>query len=145
MKSLNESVDPTYTSVNLSIFAVTEVFVGAFTASLPPLRKTFETVLRRILPESVIGTSRSRKSMGKSPGNSYVMKEIGNSYVLNGNAVGSVGRPKHDLDNDSEHSILEVQNSQEGKETLGTITCTTEISVGGDDKGSMRSRGHDWV
>lgn len=145
MKSLNASSDPTYTSINLSIFAIAEVFVGAFTASLPPLRKTFETQLRRVLPESVIGSSRNRKSVGKGTGNSYVMKEVGNSYVLNGNAVGVSARPKHDLDNDSEHSILEAQQSLEGKDTVGTITCTTEISVAGDDRGSVRSRGHEWV
>ena len=145
MKSLWNSPDPTYTSANLSIFAVSEVFVGAFTASLPPLRKTFETLLHRVLPESVTGTSRSRKSAGKGTGNSYVMKEVGNSYVLNGNAVGNHARPKHDLDNDSEHSILEAQESQEGKDALGAITCTTEISVAGDERGSVRSRGQDWV
>ena len=146
VKFLYSSSDPTYTSVNLSIFATSEVFVGAFTASLPPLRKTFETLLHRVLPESFTGsTARSRKSVGKGTGNSYVMKEVGNSYVLNGNAMGSHPRPKHDLDNDSEHSILEAQQSLEGKETVGTITCTTEISVAGDDRGSMRSRGHDWV
>ncbi|KAJ4989764.1 integral membrane protein [Stagonosporopsis vannaccii] len=146
MKSLYSSADPTWTGVNLSIFAVAEVFVGAFTASLPPLRKTFETLLRRVLPESIIGSaSRSRKSVGKGTGNSYVMKEIGNSYVMNGNAIGSQQRPKHDLDNDSEHSILEAQQSLEGKDSVGTITCTTEISVAGDDRGSVMSRGHNWV
>lgn len=145
MKSLWTSKDPTYTSVNLSIFAVTEVFVGAFTASLPPLRKTFETLLRHVLPESIIGSaSRSRKSVGKGTGNSYAMKEVGNSYVLNGNAIGGQLRPKHDLDNDSEHSILEAQRSLEGKDNAGAITCTTEISVAGDDR-SIRSRGHEWV
>lgn len=146
MKSLNSSPDPTYTSLDLSIFAVSEVFVGAFTASLPPLRKTFENVLRRVLPESIIGSSaRSRKSVGKGTGNSYVMKEVGNSYVLHGNIHPDQSRPKHDLDNDSEHSILEAQRSLEGKDTIGNITCTTEISVSGDDRGSMRSRGDDWV
>lgn len=146
MKALYSSPDPTYTSLNLSIFAVSEVFVGAFTASLPPLRKTFETLLRRVLPESIIGSaSRSRKSVGKGTGNSYVMKEVGNSYVLNGNVSDNKSRPKHDLDNDSEHSILEAQRSLEGKDNVGNITCTTEISVSGDDRGSVRSRGHDWV
>ncbi|KAJ4338988.1 hypothetical protein N0V95_007908 [Ascochyta clinopodiicola] len=145
IKSLNTSPDPTYTSVNLSIFAVTEVFVGAFTASLPPLRKTFETLLRHVLPESVLGSSRNRKSVGKGTGNSYVMKEVGNSYVLNGNAAAGPSRPRHDLDNDSEHSMLEAQQSLEGKDTIGTITCTTEISVLGDDRGSVRSRGLEWV
>ncbi|KAJ4381918.1 hypothetical protein N0V86_003287 [Didymella sp. IMI 355093] len=146
MKSLSTSPDPTYTSLNLSIFAVSEVFIGAFTASLPPLRKTFETLMRRILPESLISSaSRSRKSVGRVTGNSYSTKEIRNSYVLNGNISGNQPKAKHDLDNDSEHSMLEVQRSMEGKDSVGNITCTTEISVSGDDKGSVRSRGHDWV
>ncbi|KAH6633621.1 hypothetical protein C7974DRAFT_175493 [Boeremia exigua] len=145
MKSLYSSPDPTWSGVNLSIFAIAEVFVGAFTASLPPLRKTFETQLRRVLPESILGSSsRSRKSTGKGTGNSYVMKEIGNSYVMNGNMMGNQQRPKHDLDNDSEHSILQTQPSLEGKEASTQITCTTEISVAGDDR-SIQSRGHDWV
>jgi hypothetical protein len=146
MKSLSTSSDPTYKSLNLSIFAVSEVFVGAFTASLPPLRKTFETLLRRILPESYIGSaSRSRKSVGRVTGNSYGTKEMRTSYVLNGNISGQQSKTKHDLDNDSEHSMLEVQRSMEGKDSVGNITCTTEISVSGDDKGSVRSRGQDWV
>lgn len=146
MKSLWTSKDPTYTSINLSIFAVTEVFVGAFTASLPPLRKTFENFLHCVLPESLLGsTARSRKSMSKGTGNSYAMREVGNSYVLNGNAIGSQSRPKHDLDNDSEHSILEAQQSLEGKDTIGTITCTTEISVAGDERGSVKGQAHEWV
>ncbi|KAF1929961.1 uncharacterized protein M421DRAFT_381590 [Didymella exigua CBS 183.55] len=146
MKALYSSPDPTYTSLDLSIFAVSEVFVGAFTASLPPLRKTFETLLRRILPESILGSaSQSRKSAGKGTDNSYVMKEVGNSYVLDGNTSGNQSRPKHDLDNDSEHSILDAQSSLEGKDVVGNITCTTDINVLGDDQGSVRSRGHDWV
>ncbi|KAF2448078.1 hypothetical protein P171DRAFT_452095 [Karstenula rhodostoma CBS 690.94] len=77
MKSLYASSDPTYASVNLSIFAVSEVFVGAFTASLPPLRKTFETLLRRVLPESSMGSG--------APSN----------------VNGKYAKPKHVLDNDS--------------------------------------------
>lgn len=146
IKSLYASKDPTYTSVNLSIFAASEVFVGAFTASLPPLRKTFETLLRRVLPESVMGSSaRSRRSVGKGLENSYAMKEMGNNYVLNGNAIGKHARPKHDLDNDSEHSILEAQRSLEGKDAVGSITCTTEINVAGDDRQSVVDQEHNWI
>ena len=149
MKSLWTSTDPTYTSINLSIFAITEVFVGAFTASLPPLRKTFETILCRVLPESILGSSsHSRsKSLGK---NSYALKEVGNSYVLNGNLAGNQPRPKHDLDNDSEHSMLEAQHSRHSRQSLegkdaNMITCTTDLSVTVDERGSIRTQGQDWV
>ncbi|KAF1345610.1 hypothetical protein EJ07DRAFT_170007 [Lizonia empirigonia] len=52
IKALNESADVPYESVNLSILSVTEVFVGTLTASLPPLRLLFESLLNKILPES---------------------------------------------------------------------------------------------
>ena len=91
-------------------------------------------------------SSHSRsKSLGK---NSYALKEVGNSYVLNGNVAGNQSRPKHDLDNDSEHSMLEAQQSRqsaEGKDTVGMIICTTDLSVTVDERGSIRSRGQDWV
>jgi hypothetical protein len=137
MKSLNESPDPTYTSVNLSIFAVTEVFVGAFTASLPPLRKTFEDILRRVLPESVFGTSRESE-------NSYAMKGMGSQQTT------KVSRPRHDLDNESdtassEHEILSGEGSVGGKDSGHGIVCTTEVSMSVDEKSFVESKNHTWV
>ena len=125
MKALNKSPDPTYTSLNLSIFAITEVFVGAFTASLPPLRKTFEDLLRKVLPESVFGSTRDTE-------NSYGMRTIGTKQSTR------ISRARHDLDNVSDTAGSD--NSEHG------IVCTTEVSLSVDDKSLMESRKHkSWV
>jgi hypothetical protein len=125
MKELNTSPDATYTSINLSIFAVTEVFVGAFTASLPPLRKTFEDLLHKVLPESVFGSTKDTE-------NSYGMRTVGSKRNTR------VSRARHDLDNESDTASSE--NSEHG------IVCTTEVSLSVDDKSFVEARKHkSWV
>jgi hypothetical protein len=125
MKALNTSPDATYTSINLSIFAITEVFVGAFTASLPPLRKTFEDLLRRVLPESVFGSTRDTE-------NSYGMRGVGTKQSIR------ISRARHDMDNESDTTSSE--NSEHG------IVCTTEVSLSVDDKSLVETRKHkSWV
>ncbi|KAF1831958.1 alpha/beta-hydrolase [Decorospora gaudefroyi] len=115
MKALYDSPDPTYTSVNLSIFAIAEVFVGAFTASLPPLRKTFETQLHKVLPASLTGGST------KNSRQSYALQDRGSHP--------SATRPKHELDDNSECGILpEDASTTEGKGSDQAIMKTTDMS-----------------
>ncbi|KAF2853152.1 alpha/beta-hydrolase [Plenodomus tracheiphilus IPT5] len=111
MKSLNESADPTYTSVNLSIFAVAEVFVGAFTASLPPLRKTFENILRKVLPANFAGSSKNTR-------NSYMMQAAGSQQSA------KLAVPRGNGDNESELSIL-PDDQVSGKGSDHAIMKTT--------------------
>lgn len=125
MKSLYESSDPTYTSVNLSIYAISEVFVGAFTASLPPLRKTFENLLHKVLPTSLTGSSKNTRS-------SYIMKGVSEHSVKS-------TRIQHERDDDSERGILPDDQISRTKSADNVITKTTLVSVTADDK-SMRSR-----
>jgi hypothetical protein len=128
MKSLNSSPDPTYTSVNLSIYAIAEVFVGVFTACLPPLRKSFDQVLHKVLPAGLI-SSRNTKSR-----DSYAIKPLSNpSHVAKG-AKGS-----HESDADSDCGILKT------KESRDEIIRTTLVSVTIDDKASEDKRSGDWV
>ena len=130
MKSLNESEDPTYTSVNLSVFAIAEVFAGAFTASLPPLRKTFENILRKVLPTNLTGgTAKSSRQ----------------SYALRG--VESQSRPKAETDTDSECGILpdDSKASSERKGSDHAITKTTQVTVTADAKSIASRRHSDWV
>lgn len=135
MKSLYDSPDPTYTSVNLSIYAIAEVFVGAFTASLPPMRKTFENLLHKVLPASLTGASRST-------GNSYALKGVGSQP----STKSSSSRPKHDCDDDSELGILPEDTIIPGKELDNTIVRTTHVAVSADDKSEIsRRRQDDWV
>jgi hypothetical protein len=134
MKALNESPDPTYTSVNLSVFAIAEVFVGAFTASLPPLRKTFENMLRKVLPTSITGGS------GKGSRQSYALQVSGPQ------TSGKSSRRKPETDTDSELGILpDADASSERKSADQAIMKTTHVSVTADSK-SIVSRHHsEWA
>ncbi|EUC43564.1 hypothetical protein COCMIDRAFT_38501 [Bipolaris oryzae ATCC 44560] len=126
MKALANTKDPSFESVNLSIFASAEVFVGAFTASLPPLRKTFENFLRRILPASLTGSS------GKGS------KASRQSYMLDNIEARSTAKSwpgKQETDGDSELGIL--PNEEAARPTTNSdqaITKTTNVTVTEDDR-----------
>jgi hypothetical protein len=134
MKSLNSSPDPTYTSVNLSIYATAEVFVGVITACLPPLRKTFDQVLRNMLPNGMI-SSRTTQTR-----DSYALQKITNpsSHVNKKSTAG------HESDGDSDYAILE-ENALKAHGSNDEIIKTTQVTVTLDDKGSERVRKDDWV
>ncbi|KAH7396828.1 hypothetical protein DE146DRAFT_720315 [Phaeosphaeria sp. MPI-PUGE-AT-0046c] len=134
MKSLNSSPDPTYSSVNLSIYAIAEVFVGVFTACLPPLRKTFDQILRKILPTGLI-SSRTTKSR-----DSYALQAMSNP---SSNAA-KKSKSGHESDGDSDYAILE-ENTLQAQGSNDEIVKTTQVSVTVDDKASERGRNDDWV
>ena len=100
IKALNESKDVPYASVNLSILSVTEVFVGTLTASLPPLRLLFETLLNKIHPESATSTR------GRSHENSYVLPP----YGMNRNTVQMKPGRESD-DNSSVRTMLKIKKT----------------------------------
>ena len=137
MKSLNVSKDPTYDSVNLSIFAISEVFVGAFTASLPPLRKTFETLLKQVLPMSLTGASRTPKGSVES----YELPQSGSKLSDKSR------RRRDDVgDDDSELGILpDEEVLHERKNSDQDIMKTTHVSVTADSKSIASRRHSDWV
>lgn len=96
VRALNESKDIPYESVNLSIFSVSEVLVETLTASLPPLRRLFENLLNKLLPESLAS------SEGRTHMNSYVLPEYSSHRETR--------RPRRgdpDCDDDSEKTILQ--------------------------------------
>lgn len=116
VRALNYSSDPSYTSVNLTIYSVTEVAAGTFAACLPPLRKTFESILKKVLPESLVGTS-------KNQSNNYALPAYGSQLSRSGN------KPPHESDDESETAILPDEPSE--KDTRGGITRTTHVSISG--------------
>lgn len=133
MKALNASSDATYTSVNLSIFAIAEVFVGAFTACLPPLRKTFENLLHKALPAGLTGSSKNTR-------NSYVLKGMGSQQSAKS------ARLKQESDGDSERGILPEDQMSTRKGSDHVIMKTTLVSVTADDDVSTSRHGQDdWV
>jgi hypothetical protein len=133
MKSLKDSPDPTYTSVNLSIYAIAEVFVGVFTACLPPLRKTFDTLMREMLPTT---------SFNATPHATH------GSHALRGDSnrstVTRVSALRHGSDADSDHAFLgETHNCGYGLDF--EILKTTRVSVAVNDKASASHRDGSWA
>lgn len=132
MRSLNESPDPTYTAVNLSIYAMAEVFVAVFTACLPPLRKTFDTMLHKILPNvSFVATP------GQTQG-SHELRGGSNRLIMDRVSVLRKGS-----DADSDHAFLETRDG--GKEMDVEILKITRVSVAVDDQTLASPRDDDWA
>jgi hypothetical protein len=134
MKSLNSSPDPTYSSVNLSIYAIAEVFVGVFTACLPPLRKTFDGFLHKILPESLV-SSRATKS-----------REIYALKAFSDPSASAIKKSKsdHTSDGDSDYALLEEQQNR-AHESQDNIMKMTEVTVTIDDQVSEQHQRNEWV
>jgi hypothetical protein len=133
MKALNSSPDPTYTSVNLSIYAIAEVFVGVFTACLPPLRKTFDEFLHKVLPVGLL-SSRATKSR-----NSYALK----AFSTPSNATNK-SKTGHETDGDSDYAILE-ENELKVQGSNDEIVKTTQVSVVVHNTPSEVYRKNEWV
>lgn len=133
MKSLADTKDPSYESVNLSIFALAEVFVGAFTASLPPLRKTFENLLRRVLPASITGASKaSRQSCALE---NIEVKMSAKSW-----------RTRVETDDDSELGILPEDGSDKLKKDADqAILRTTQVTVTEDGHSAISRQQDGWA
>lgn len=133
MKSLADTKDPSYESVNLSIFALAEVFVGAFTASLPPLRKTFENLLRKVLPASITGASKVSRQ-------SYALENV--EVKISSKSW----RTKHETDDDSELGILPEDGSSTNKKDADqSIVKTTHVTVTEDDRSAISRRQDGWA
>jgi len=115
IKALSASPDRAYKDVNLSIYAMAEVTAGTFTACLPPLRKTFENLLKRILLDSFLGTSQEQRS--------YSLP----TYASQLNRT-ERSKPPHERDDESETAILPSQQNED-KDNKGGIVRTTQVSI----------------
>jgi hypothetical protein len=49
---IQNAKEPYYESVTLSIWSMAEVAIGIIVANLPPLRKSFDNILRHVLPST---------------------------------------------------------------------------------------------
>jgi hypothetical protein len=121
LKSLVNTRDPTWDTVDLAIWASSEASIGILIASLPPLRKAFDHLFKYILP-SVLRTSHKtpHPSYGQSSG------KIRMSTFQNSKAYHSRVAGESVLDNDgaSDRAILEDEEN-----TIGGITKTTQVTV----------------
>ena len=133
MKSLADTKDPSYETVDLSIFAIAEVFVGAFTASLPPLRKTLENLLRKVLHSSITGASKAAKQ-------SYAHEN------MDGKVSSKSWRTKHETDGDSELGILPEDEADKAKKDADqSIVRTTHVTVTEDDRSAISRQQDQWA
>ena len=92
--------DPTWDGVNLTIWSATELSVGILIASLPPLRKVFDKMFRRILPSTFMTRSKTpgsiplynvSKSYSKPMGRSAAEDDAGSEKdMLSGKIDGGI-------------------------------------------------------
>ena len=92
LSALKKTKDPTWDGVNLTIWSATELSVGILIASLPPLRKVFDKMFRRILPSTFMTRS-------KTPG-SIPLYNVSKPYSK------PMGRSTAEDDADSEKDML---------------------------------------
>jgi hypothetical protein len=94
LHALTKTKDPTWDAVNLTIWSATELSVGILIASLPPLRKVFDSIFLRILPSTLATRS---KVQGSLP-----LHNVSKAYSK------PMGRSSTGDDGDSERDILPI-------------------------------------
>jgi len=137
LKTITKTQDPTWDGVNLSIWSGAELYVGILIASLPPLRKAFDSFFKRVFP-SIGQTSRSRT--GPYANNTYGGGASGAHHVrmstLNRDRKtmrsGHPGESVLDSDDESERAILDEEEVKSAWSGEG-IKKTTKVTVVGED------------
>ncbi len=120
-----------YESVSLSIWSIVEIPVGIVVANLPPLRKSFDGMLKHVLPGSVV----DKLFTGKHSNNgkqSYWLPTY-RSNTTRRSTVEAVTRrsARNTADNESDKAILEdIETDDMGmKFSKNDIMRTTQYSV----------------
>jgi hypothetical protein len=98
---LSTTKDPTWDGVNLTIWSANELSVGVLIASLPPLRKQFDMIFRKLLPTTLRGTR------SKQP-NSIPLYNVSKQFTIGTRPSGKTGDDTSKLyeDDSSEKGIL---------------------------------------
>ncbi|KAF1969998.1 hypothetical protein BU23DRAFT_557171 [Bimuria novae-zelandiae CBS 107.79] len=115
LKNINGTMDPTWTSADLSIWSGAELQVGIFIASLPPLHKVFDDLFRKYMPGLSNSGHKSTPLYG-TPGQGYA----GRSTQGDGIRMSTMGKSERgtrknytpgesvlDSDSESEKAILD--------------------------------------
>ncbi|KIX05366.1 uncharacterized protein Z518_06238 [Rhinocladiella mackenziei CBS 650.93] len=158
LPAIQKTQDPTYDTVNLTIWVKAELSAGLFAASLPPLKATFERFLVRVLGvRSGLTTPSATHSKGLSYGHSHTFRSgrrvapgstVGTGFedeLPHGTAVyvmGDMGKMKrrdeqddYNVDEDQKHilqtgSVKTAAGSDGAVEEPGDwITKTVEYTV----------------
>jgi hypothetical protein len=98
---LMKSCDSTWDHTALSIWSALELSVGILVASLPPLRKQFEALFRKLLPSAFLD-SRSKQ---RPSDNGIPLYNVSKQFTI-GSKPGRQSQLNADNDADSERYIL---------------------------------------
>lgn len=113
-----------YESVSLSILSVAEVGVGIITACLPPLRKTFDELLSKMMPETVWETYPTEGEGRAQSSHNYAMPVFGfGSKSSNGTTATATS------DGESQRAIVREEDMDHTHGALGKTTLITVENI----------------
>ncbi|KAF2822696.1 hypothetical protein CC86DRAFT_301028 [Ophiobolus disseminans] len=145
LKAITKTQDPTWDAINLQIWSSAEASIGILIASLPPLRKAFDSLFRHILPSTLQSShlKTPQYGYGHSTHGDIRMNTFQNSKAYHSRIP---GESILDNDGDSDRAILE---EEEGKGP--GIMKTTQVTVLEEAEASSskvsevsHKRSHDW-
>ncbi|KAL6151793.1 hypothetical protein ACJBU6_09737 [Exserohilum turcicum] len=128
LPTLLNTKDPTWESTDLVIWLSLELSVGILIAALPPLRKQFDALFRKMLP-STLG---SRRKTGSSGENALPLYDVATEHTIGSKPIRIRSKSEEDDDTDSERRILSPRTSK------GEITKTVTHEVRSEDRNSVQ-------
>jgi hypothetical protein len=140
LKIITQTQDPTWDGVNLTIWSSCELSIGIIIASLPPLRKAFDDLFKKLLPSTLTNP-------GKPPQNGY-----GNSTNIHMSTFQS-GKAYHSRlpggsvldDSDSDRAVLEDEEGKAGMIKTTKVMVTEEVEESSSKgSGSSQKQSCDW-
>ncbi|KAF1837148.1 hypothetical protein BDW02DRAFT_181833 [Decorospora gaudefroyi] len=133
LRTIIKTQDPSWDGTNLAIWSGAELSTGILIASLPPLRKAFDNLFRKVLPSSFTNS-------GKTPQYGYGVSASGANNIHMKNFQGSKayhsripGESVLDGDDESDRAILEDEEHKGPgimKSTAVNVTLS-EVEDGG--------------
>ncbi|RYN82669.1 hypothetical protein AA0120_g9450 [Alternaria tenuissima] len=140
LKSITQTQDPTWDGVSLTIWSSSELSIGILIASLPPLRKAFDHIFKRILPSTITGSGKTPQyGYGRSTGqgaNSIHMKNFQGSKAYHSRLP---GESILDGDDESDRAILpDDEHKGPGimKSTNVQVTVSEDVEEAGSSSNS---------
>ncbi|KAG9194045.1 hypothetical protein G6011_04080 [Alternaria panax] len=134
LKSITKTQDPTWDGVSLTIWSSSELSIGILIASLPPLRKAFDHIFKKILPSTISGSGKTPQyGYGRSTGqggNSIHMKNFQGSKAYHSRIP---GESILDGDDESDRAILpDDEHKGPGimKSTNVQVTVSEDVEAG---------------
>lgn len=113
-------------AIDLSICSTNEIAVGIVIANLPPLRKTINNILAKILPAnfaSTLGVTTRKQQSQSNP--------IASVYSMKGHT-----KLDNSADDESERYMLELEDR---KASGSGIVKTTQVTIQDDARSNNRS------